>query len=143
MFLQIFAPLIGTIGLYLQLPFVLVAILLALISFQRIIRNEFAKSLFHGYVFLLIFLASVLAIIHIRSLDVFVFSHFDIIYIYWSVLIFLLPVSIVLFFIRKIKSKKYRLVGYAIAVIVFATVFLICHYTILQEIGLEGFPPAY
>jgi len=43
--------------------------------------------------------------------------------------------SIVLFFIRKVKSKKYRRMGYAMAIIVFATLFHICHYFILQEIG--------
>jgi len=43
--------------------------------------------------------------------------------------------SIALFFIRKVKSKKYRRMGYAIAIIVFATAFHICHYFILQGIG--------
>lgn len=121
--------LLGTLGGYLQLSFVLAAVLLAIIGFQRNIRNEFFKSLFHGYLILLIFVASaciVLTIVHGISL----YGHaalFLVISVSFSVLIFLLPITIALFFMRKVKSKKYRLIGYAIAIIVFATVFLIFH----------------
>jgi len=142
MFLQIFAPdwntQPGILLLYLHFP-VLVSILLALIGFQRNIHNEFVKSLFHGYIFLLIFLASLIAIIF--HFSPFVFAVF---YVYWSILIFLFPVSIVLFFIRKVKSKKYRSMGYAIALIVFVIVFYIFHTTIfhrIMELLGYGFPP--
>ena len=140
MFLQMFGPdwsnQPAILVLYAQFP-VLVSILLALIGFQKNIHNEFIKSLFHGYVFLLIFLASVVAII-------FHFSPWAFFYVYWSILIFLFPVSIVLFFIRKVKSKKYRFMGYAIALIVFVTVFYIYHNTMPSKImALLGyaFPP--
>jgi len=114
------------------------AFLLAIIGFRRNIPNEFFKSLFHGYLILLIFLASacvVLAIVFGGNLDGFQLLKLVIWYVVWSVLIFLFPMSIVLFFIRKVKSKKYRRMGYAMAIVVFATVFHICHYFILQEIG--------
>ena len=141
-FLQIFAPRWcgppGTLLLCLQLPFVLAAILLAIIGFQRNIRNEFVKSLFHGYVLLLIFLASecvVFAIVYGRNIDGFQFLNLVFIDVCWSVLIFLFPMSIALFFIRKVKSGKKLRIGYAIAIIVCATVFHICHYFVLQEIN--------
>ena len=129
---------IGTLGEYLQLFFLPALILLAIIGFQRNIRNEFVKSLFHGYVILLIFLASacvVVAIVLGENLSGFQFLNLVFIYVCWSVVIFLFPMSIALFFIRKVKLKKYRRMGYAIAIIVFGTVFHICHYIILGEIG--------
>jgi hypothetical protein len=141
-FLQIFVPgwnaQPGIPGVYLQLPFVLAVVLLAIIGFRRNIRNEFLKSLLHGYVILLIFLASacvVLAIVHGGNLNCFQFLNLVFIYVCWSVLIFLFPMSVALFFIRKVKSKKYRRIGYAMVIIVFGTVFHICHYIILGEIG--------
>ena len=136
-FLEMSSPL-RTLGEYLQLFLLLAAVLLAIIGFQRNIRNEFFKSLFHGYLILLIFLASacvVLAIVHGRNLDALQFLNLVIWYVVWSVLIFLFPMSIALFFVRKVKSKKYRRMGYVMAIIVFATVFHICHYFILQEIS--------
>lgn len=140
--LCIFAPgwssPVRTLGEYLQLFLVPAVILLAIIGFQKNIRNEFFKSLFHGYLILLIFIASafvVLTIVLGHNIDGFVFFRILFIYIFWSVLIFLFPMSIVLFFVRKVKSKKHRRMGYGIAIIVFGTVFHICHYFIMQEIA--------
>jgi hypothetical protein len=141
-FLEIFAPgyssPLGTLGEYLQLLLLLAAVLLAVIGCRRNIRNNFFKSLFHGYLILLMFLASasvVLAVVHGGDLNGLFFLHLVIQYLLLSVLIFLLPISIVLFFIRKLKSKKHRRIGYAAAITVFAALYHIGHYFVLQEIG--------
>jgi len=84
------------------------------------------------------FLASayvVSAIVLGNNLNGLQFLHLVILYLFGSVLVFLLPMSIALFFIRKIKSKKHRRMGYTIAIIVFAVLFHICHVFILYEIG--------
>jgi len=140
-FLEKFSPgwssPLGTLGEYLQWSFVLAAILLAIIGYKRNIRNEFLKSLFHGYVILLIFIASscvVVTIVFGSNLDGSHFLNVVFIYVYLSVLMFLFPISIVLFFIRKVVSKKYRRMGYAMVIIVFGIVFYICHYFVMQAI---------
>ena len=138
--LEIFSPdsPIGTLGEYLQFFLLLAAFLLAITGFRRNIRNEFFNSLFRGYVILLIFLATacvVLAIVFRGNLDGLQFLNLVIWYVVWSILIFLFPMSIVLFFIRQVKSKKYRRMGYTMAIVVFAAVFHICHYFILREIA--------
>ena len=111
---------------------------MTIIGFRRNIRNEFFKSLFHGYLILLILLASasvVLAIVLGGNLDGFQFLNLVIWYIVWSVLIFLFPMSIVLFFIRKVKANKYRRMGYAMAIVLFAVAFHICHYFIFRKLA--------
>ena len=128
----------------------LAVVLLAIIGYQKNIRHEFLKSLFHGYVILLIFLATafaVLAVVLGGNLNGLQFLNLVIIYIVLSVLVFLLPMSIALFFIRKVKSKKFRRMGYAIAIIVFAVLFHIGHVFILygigSAIGAAAIIPAY
>lgn len=58
-----------------------------------------------------------------------------ILYFYWVVLIFALLLSIALFFARKIKTKKNLRIGYGIIVLVFGTIFCICHYLIMLEVA--------
>jgi len=122
------------------LSFLLAAILSVIIGFQSNIRNEFFKSLFHGYVILLIFVASscaILTIVLCENLEneVSVFLIEVISYFYWTVLIFYFLMSTVLFFIRKIKSKQSRRIGYRMVILVFGTIFHIFHYFIVQEIS--------
>ena len=91
-----------------------------------------------GFVILLILVVSSCVISTIvlgGDIEDFTFLMEVISYVYWIVLIFLFVMSIVLFFIRKVKSKKYRRMGYGIVIILFGTVFHVCHYIIAREIA--------
>ena len=86
------------------------AILLPIIGFQSNIKNEFLKSLLHGYTITLIFAvfsSTVLPIVTSADLSDITFLIGIVVYLYWIFFIYAFLTGIVLFFVRKLKSKKY------------------------------------
>jgi hypothetical protein len=55
-----------------------------------------------------------------------------VLYLFWIFLIYAIFTGIILFFIRKLKSKKYLRVGYGIAIVVLGTGFCFGHYMIAK-----------
>jgi len=120
------------------LSFLPAAILLSVIGFQSGIKNEFLKSLLHGYSIALIFAAfsSVFLPIVMRGdLSDITFLIRIVLYLYWIFFIYAFLTGVVLFFIRKLKSKKYLRFGYGIVIAVLGTGFCIGHYIIARAVA--------
>jgi len=111
------------------------AILLSVIGFQSRIKNEFLKSLLHGYLIALIFavFSSVfLPIVVLGGLRDIAFLTGIVLYLFWIFLIYAILTGIVLFFVGKLKSKKYLRLGHGIVIAVLGTGFCIGHYIIIR-----------
>ena len=124
-----------TLGEYLIFSFLPAAILLSVIGFQSGIKNEFLKSLLHGYTIALIlaaFSSVFLPIVTRGGLGDIAFLTGIVLYLYWIFLIYVILTAIVLFFVRKLKSKKYLRLGYWIVIAVLGTCFCIGHYIIAR-----------
>ena len=114
------------------------AILLSVIGFQSSIKNEFLKSLLHGYTITLIFAAfssAFLPLVTSADLSDITFLIGIVVYLYWIFFIYAFFAGIVLFFVRKLKSKKYLRLGYGIAIAVLGAGFCIGHYIIARAIA--------
>ena len=114
------------------------AILLPIIGFQSNIKNEFLKSLLHGYTITLIFTAfssTVLPIVTIADLSDITFLIGIVVYLYWIFFIYAFLTGFVLFFVRKLKSKKYLRLGYGMAIAVLGAGFCIGHYIIARAVA--------
>jgi len=111
--------------------------LLSVIGFQSGIKNEFLKSLLHGYTITLIFAAfSSLSqpIVARGGLSDITFLIRIVLYLYWMFLIYAVLTGIVIFFVRKLKLKKYLRLGYGIVIAVLGTGFCIGHYIIARAV---------
>jgi hypothetical protein len=58
-----------------------------------------------------------------------------VLYLYWIFLIYAFLTSIVVFFVRKLKSRRHLRLVYGIAVIVLGMGFCIGHYTIARAVA--------
>ena len=114
------------------------AILLSVIGFQSNIKNEFLKSLLHGFAITLLFAAfssTVLPLVTSADLIDILFLIRIVVYLYWIFIIYAFLAGIVLFFVRKLKSKKYLRLGYGIAIAVLGAGFCIGHYIIARAVA--------
>jgi hypothetical protein len=119
------------------ISFLPAAILLSVIGFQSRIKNEFLKSLLHGYTIALIFAAfsSVsLPVVRGGDLSAIAFLIGIVLYLYWAFLIYAILTGIVLFFVRKLKTKKYLRLGYGIVIAVLGAGFCTGHYIIARAV---------
>jgi hypothetical protein len=92
----------------------------------------------HGYTITLIFavFSSVfLPVVTHGGLSEIAFLIGTVLYLFWIFLIYVILTGVVLFFVRKLKSKKYLRLGYGIAIIVLGTGFCIGHYIIARAIA--------
>ena len=127
-----------TLGEYLIFSFLPAAILLPVIGFQSSIKNEFLKSLLHGYTITLIFAAfssTFLPLVTSADLSDITFLIGIVLYLYWMFFTYAFLTGIVLFFVRKLKSKQYLRLVYGITVIVLGTGFCIGHYIIARAVA--------
>ena len=114
------------------------AILPPIIGFQSGIKNEFLKSLLHGYTITLIFAAfssAFLPLVTSADLSDILFLIRIVVYLYWIFIIYAFLAGIVLFFVRKLKSKRYLSLVYGIVVIVLGMGFCIGHYMIARAVA--------
>jgi len=121
-----------------QLAFLPAAVLPVIIGFKSNLRREFFKSILHGYVLVLIFSASSCVLGPVlmgRGFGDIGFMIAVVFYFFWVLLILAVLIGIVLFFVRKLKSRRHVRLGYGIVIVLFGVGFHICHYVIAQEIA--------
>jgi hypothetical protein len=117
--------------------FISAAILLSAIGLQIGLKNEFLKSLLHGYTITLIFaiFSSISRpIVAGAGLRDIAFLTGIFLNLFWIFLIYAAITGVVLFFVRKFKTKKYLYIGYGIVIVVLGAGFCVVHYLIARAV---------